>query len=116
MPGLNDVDLVAAVRPLLAGPDLAGLGVHGKTELVAVAHREDLGLVARATDERIVRRHGAVVAKPQQLAAVVAGILRRRVGALLRAAEAHVDHAVAAEDDARGLGRDVSREQIADVG
>src|SRR4030095_404045 len=61
---LNDVDLVAAVRTLLARPDLSRLRVHGQSKLIAMAERVALGLVSRFPDDRIIGWHGTVVAQP----------------------------------------------------
>src|SRR5688572_2193578 len=79
LPGPDHVDLVAPVRPLLAGPQLTGFRIERHAKLSAMSHRKDFRLVTRAPDKRIVRRHAAVVAKPQHLAAIVVGILRRSV-------------------------------------
>src|SRR6266571_389754 len=76
--GMEDVDLVAAIRPVLAFPDIAGERIHGQADHVAVAHRIDLGPITRATDKRIVWRHGAVVLQPQDLPPEAIGVLRRR--------------------------------------
>src|SRR5262245_33515756 len=40
--GLNDVDLVAAVWPLLARPDLSCLRIHGEAKLIAMTECIDL--------------------------------------------------------------------------
>src|SRR4030095_1371772 len=66
---LDDVDLVAAIRSLLARPDFAGLRIHRQTELVAMTHRVDLWLVSRTPHKRVVWRNRPVVAKPPQRSA-----------------------------------------------
>ena len=58
----QDVDLVAAHRTDLRLPQFAGLGMNRQAVAVAMTVGEDLRLGAGAADERIVRRHRAVVA------------------------------------------------------
>ena len=80
----DDVDLVAAVRPVLGVEHGAGGRVHGEAELIAMPHREDLGPRPGSADERIVGRDLAVVAQPQHLAVDAVQLLRlvveRRAG------------------------------------
>src|ERR1700730_3111162 len=52
---LEDVDLIATVRAILALPYLSGHRVNRQAQHVAMAHRIDLRPVSRAADERIVR-------------------------------------------------------------
>ena len=108
--GHEHVDLVAAVRAVLALPDLTRAGMHGEPERRAVTEREDLGPVAVAADERIVARHAAVLVEPQDLARVRARVLRVAAG------RRHVDLAVGPEDHARhGARVGLRDEQIAHV-
>ena len=65
----DDVDFVAAVRPVLVVPQHPGLGMHHETQLVAVAQRVDLRPIVRLAHERVVARHGPIVVQPQDLAA-----------------------------------------------
>ena len=55
--GQQDVDLVAAHRPDLGLPELAGVGMEREAVTVAMAVREYFGLRAGAADERVVGRH-----------------------------------------------------------
>ncbi len=72
----QDIDLVAAHRPDLALPELAGLGMKGQAIAVAVAVGEDLRQRVVASDEGVVGRHAAVVADAQRLADVIVEGLR----------------------------------------
>src|ERR1043166_2222577 len=74
--GQDDVDLVAAVRSLLAGPQLSVVRVHGETELIAEPHGVDVRLESRLADVGIIRREAAVIAHAQELAGVVVAMLR----------------------------------------
>src|SRR5262249_58282587 len=94
------VDLVTAVWSVLNRPYGARDGIDRQPEDVAVPHRVDLRAIPGAADERIVRRHGAVVFQSQRLAGETHRILRRlmlgigiAVVRLRRIAEAdrHVD-------------------------
>ncbi len=95
----------------------ARLGVDDEGQRVAMPQAEDFRPVAGAAHERIVWRNGAVVAKPQDLAAQTGGVLRDLADI---AAGRHVDHAVAPEDDAaveaRVAFKGVRHQEIADVG
>src|SRR4029079_7620566 len=83
---------------------LAGAGMHPETERAAMSERVDLRLRARFSCERIVRWDRSIVADGEDLAALIAGILRE-VRILRRAARGrHVEHAVLAEGDARRAG------------
>ncbi len=95
---LQDVDFVAAIGTIFVLPHLAGPGMHGQPERAAVSQRVDFRPMAGLPHERIVGRDGAVVAQTQHLAAKRVGILRIAAGG------GHVEHAVAAEGDARGAG------------
>src|SRR5688500_7446558 len=75
LPRLNTIQLVAALRPLLGGPELARARMECKAERIAMTERVDLGLEPGAADERIVGRHGPVIANAQNLADVRARIL-----------------------------------------
>src|SRR5690606_10674890 len=66
--GLDDVDLVAAHRPDLDLPELARLGMPREVVTVAMAVAVDLGLRARAADERVAGRRFAFVREAQDLA------------------------------------------------
>src|SRR5688572_28762097 len=74
---LDAIQLVAALRPMLVRPQVAGLRVDDEALRVAMAVAPDLRARALATDERVVRRHAAVVVEAQDLALVVRQVLRR---------------------------------------
>ena len=97
--GLDQVELVAALRAVFGRPEGAGVGMDCEPLQVAVAVGVDLRLVSRLPDKRIVRRHGAVVFEPQDLAAVDVRVLR--ADAIVALADAHVEHAVLAERELR---------------
>ena len=59
--GPYQVELVAALRPVLVGPPVAGLGVHEQAVRVAVCAAPDPGQGAGPPDERVVVGHAAVV-------------------------------------------------------
>src|SRR5262245_1748651 len=101
---LQDVDLVAAVGTVFVGPDLAGAGVDGEAELVAMSQRVDLGLCSRFPGKRIVRWNASIVADAEHLAALISGVLREVRILLIAARRRDVEHAVPAEDHARGAG------------
>src|SRR5690606_7799766 len=82
--GLQHVDLVAAVRAVLALPDLPRAWMHREPDGAAMAAREDLGRGLVAADERIVVGNLAVRREPQGVAA-----------------ERRVEHAVGPADAAR---------------
>src|SRR6185503_3608425 len=101
--GTDDIHFVAAVGAVLVLPDFTGFWMHKQSKLVAMSERIDLRLVAGLSDERVIGRHGAVVAETNDFSAV-----ERRVLAVLialagdgGAADAHVDHSIAAEYHAR---------------
>ena len=112
--GEDDVDLVAPLRGVLAGPQRSILGVEGQTELIAVAHRVDLGQIAGLADEGIVGRRAAVVVQAHDLADVLGRILGAQPGGPRAdgTADRHVDLAVRPEGDPRG--RDPAAEALGD--
>src|SRR5512134_3615448 len=70
------VDLVAALRPVLVGPQLTRLGVQRRALDVAVAEREFLGLPAGLADEGIVLRHAPVIVQADDGARMIVRPLR----------------------------------------
>ena len=107
--GQQDVHLVATHRPDFSLPQLPRLGMEREPISVAMPVGEDLRLRSRPADERIIGRHGPVVAKPQRLAGMVSEILRLHpkavvVGAVaadaIAIADGDVEHAVGSELDA----------------
>jgi len=74
----NEIDFVAAARPMLGGPELAGDRMHGETLRVAMAVAPDRGHRTGSADERIVWRNRAVVAQTMNLPVGRAEILRER--------------------------------------
>ena len=97
--GLEEVELVAAARPVLDLPHPAGLGMHREALRIAMAPGEDLRPRTGPADEGIVRRHRAVVPQAHDLAAEVAEILRARLVVALARRDIHQPRAV--EGDAR---------------
>src|SRR5262244_406684 len=77
---LDDVDLVAAARPMLVLPQLPGHGVEREALGIAVAVAPDLRLGGRPADERIVRRDRAIGPDADDLAEIVGRILRLVAG------------------------------------
>ena len=75
---VDDVDLVAASRPVLAEPERARARMDGDALIVAKAKREDLGTRAGAADERIVVRDRPVGVDPQHFPHVAIEVLRLR--------------------------------------
>src|SRR5688500_17840979 len=75
-PGQADVDLVAAVGPVLVVPQHARFRMNDQRQGVAMPERVDLRPIAGAIHERVVRRYGAIVAKTKDLAAQARGLLR----------------------------------------
>src|SRR4029450_13115862 len=73
---LDQVDLVAAARPMLVLPDLAARRMASEALGVAMAVAPDFRLRALPADERVVRRAGAVGPDADDLADVVAEVLR----------------------------------------
>ena len=79
------------IGPISACHSCAGLGVHREPVAVAMTVGVDLGLRAGLADERIVRRHGAVVAQTQRLADVVVERLRLHAQAVvIRSVRTHL--------------------------
>src|SRR5262249_58380480 len=77
---LDDVDLVAAARPVLVLPQLPGHGMERETLGIAVAVAPDLGLGGRPADEGIVRRDRSIGPDANDLAEIVGKILRLVAG------------------------------------
>ena len=74
---LDAIQLVAALRPVLVGPQIAGLRMNRQALHVAMAVAPDFRPRAGAGHERIVRRHAAVVVQADDLAVMVGEVLRR---------------------------------------
>jgi hypothetical protein len=72
----DDVDFIAAARAVLDFPEIAGRGVDRQSLLVAMAKTPDLGPGAIASDKGIVRRRCAIGRDPDQLAQMIAEVLR----------------------------------------
>src|SRR5215469_1292642 len=101
--GGEDVHFVPAVGPIFARPNLASDRIDVHTEDVAMADGEDFGFRPGPFDEGVVGRNGAVVAEAEHFASEARGILGvhgRRGRRIATGADVHIDHAVAAEDDA----------------
>src|SRR5262245_15498091 len=77
---LDEVDLVAAARPMLVLPQLSGHGVEREALGIAVAVAPDLRLGGRPADEGIVRRNRAIGPDANDLAEIVGKILRLVAG------------------------------------
>ena len=71
----------------------------GEPECVAMAERVNLRLVPGAADERVVRRHGAIVIQAQHFSRVAVRILR--AAAVTAARRRHIELAVAAPGEPR---------------
>src|SRR5207247_1173898 len=97
--GLDDIDLVAAIRAVLVLPHLSSSRMDGESDRVPMAERVHLGLVPGLSDEWIIVRHAAIVPQPQNLAGVAVGVL---CAAASTAAGRHEERAVMSERDARG--------------
>src|SRR5262249_10084840 len=93
--GPDDVDLIAAIWPVLVFPHFACYRMNRQSKRRSVPERIDLRLHAFPAYERIVTRNAAVVAKPQQFAAVVLQVL------WIIATVGHEDCAITSERDAR---------------
>src|SRR5687768_17344563 len=72
--------------------------MHGQSLRAAVSERIDFRRVIAPAGERVVRRHAAVIAQSQYLAAVIARLLRAVL--LLPLAEGQEQEAVAVDRDA----------------
>src|SRR5262249_59617436 len=77
---LDEVDLVAAARPVLVLPQLPGHGVEREPLGIAVAVAPDLGHGGRLADEGIVRRSRAIGPGANDLSEVLCKILRLVAG------------------------------------
>src|SRR5262249_24469944 len=77
---LDEVDLVAAARPMFVLAQLSGQGVEREALGIAVAVAPDLGLGGRPADEGIDRRNRAIGPDANDLAEVVGKILRLIAG------------------------------------
>src|SRR5262249_47081691 len=77
---LDQVDLVAAPRPMLVLPQLSGHGVEREPLGIAVAVAPDLRLGGGLAGEGIVRRNGAIGPDANDLAEVIGKILRLVAG------------------------------------
>src|SRR5215813_13536960 len=73
--GAYDVDLIAAIRPVLVLPHFAGYRMNRQSKRRSMPERINLRLGAVAAHERIVARSGAVIPKPQQFAAMILRVL-----------------------------------------
>src|SRR5262245_16710346 len=73
---LDDIDLIAPARAVLVLPQLAGDGVEREGLVIALPVAPDLRLGASPADEGIVRRHRAVRPDADDLAEIVAEVLR----------------------------------------
>jgi hypothetical protein len=91
----DDVQLVAALRAVLVGPQRTGARMQGRALDVAIAEREDLGPRAGALRERVVGGHAPVVVQAQDLAGVVVEALRAVL--LAAVAERHEEVTLAVE-------------------
>ena len=74
----QDIDLVAAARPVLVHPDGAGLGMDRHALRVAMAVGENLGQHIVTADERIVVGQAAIGMQPEHAAGVVVELLGER--------------------------------------
>src|SRR5204862_4417616 len=110
----DDVDFVAAIRAILVLPDVAGARLNGETERVPVAEGIHFRFAAGASNERVVARHGAVVAQPQHFARVAVRIL---CAIAASPAGRHEKGAVETERDAgRSAGAGAGDVEIENVG
>jgi hypothetical protein len=103
---LDDVHLVAPLRPVLAGVEGAADGIDGQSLLVAMAVAPDLGQRARLADERIVLGNASVIVQADDDAVMIRQVLRRMRfevagGRHLPVAHGYEHVAVRVEDDAR---------------
>src|SRR2546427_690823 len=96
--GTDDVHLVAALRPVLVGPEHPRLRMQRRALHVAVPEVEFLGLPSRLAGEGVVLRDAAIVVQPDHRAGVVIRSLRALL--LPALAEREIQIAVAVEDDA----------------
>src|SRR5215469_6858971 len=106
---LEYVDLVAAIGAIFVFPHFAGPRMHRQTQSAANAERIHLWPVPALSHERVIRRHRAVIAKPQYFAAERVRVLR------IVASRGHEQRAVTAESNARRA-RLIRYEDVLDVG
>ena len=99
-PGTHAIDLVAALRAMLHGPQLARGGVQRRALHVAVTQAPQLGRRTGAANEGVVGRHAAVGLDADDLAQMVGGRLRV-VLAREAVAQAHEQTAIPREHEAR---------------
>src|SRR5262249_2289824 len=102
-PRLQNVDLVTAIRPVLAFPDRAGIRLKSESQRIAMPHRVDLRTITGAADKRIIGRNRAVIPQAQHFAREVVRILRSRGSRRIADADRHVHHSVSSEDDPRSV-------------
>src|SRR6266571_1990459 len=112
---LQDIDLVAAIGPVLAFPDGPGVRIDSEPQRIAMAHRVDLRPVSRTTGKGVVRRNGSIVAQAQHLAGQVVWILRARRARRVADANRQVHHAIFAEDNPRRVAALNRGKDVADV-
>ena len=74
--GARDVDLVAALRAMLADPQLAGVGMQRRALRVAMAVAPDGGCAPAGGEARVARRRGAVGGDAHHLAVAARQVLR----------------------------------------
>src|SRR5215813_2046928 len=76
----------------------------------------NLRTISRASDEWIVGRNRTVFTKPQYFAREIVRVLRARCCWRISNADAHVNHAVFAEDDVRCVVALNGRKDVAGIG
>ena len=96
--GAGDIDLVAALRPMLADPQLAGRGMQRSPLGIAVAIAPD-ARQGTGAQGRVVGREGAVALQAHHLAEGLGQVLGR--AAELALTEGHEQGLVAGEHQAR---------------
>ncbi len=74
-PRLDSIDLIAALRAMFRGPQLARLGMHCQALDVAVTQAPDLGPGSWTTNKRVVGRCLSLAGDANDLADVVAKVL-----------------------------------------
>src|SRR6185436_15681286 len=92
-----------AERTVLVLPERSGRRIHRQSLRASMSERIDLRQVSLLPDKRIVRRHASVVTKAQNLATVVARLLRAIL--LLTLADGEVQQAGPIERDAPAVVR-----------
>ena len=98
---LENVDLIAAIRPLFSYPQIAGPRIQCHRVTITVTKRIDSRQPAIATDERIVFRNSPVVMQPYRLAGVVRSQLRSDdIVTGPWCTDRHIEHAVSIKADA----------------